>query len=110
MPHICCKDLRTVILDELHAMVTSKRGVLLSLALTRVATHAPQARRIGLSATVADPDALRAWLAPAGQPPVPLVMGQPGAPPHIRILKSAERVPWSGHSSRLCHPGTSTTS
>ncbi|MGL4527086.1 MAG: DEAD/DEAH box helicase, partial [Aestuariivirga sp.] len=98
------KDLRTVILDELHAMVTSKRGVLLSLALTRVAAHAPQARRIGLSATVADPDALRAWLAPAGQPPVPLVMGQPGAAPHIRILKSAERVPWSGHSSLYAIP------
>ncbi|MGL4296169.1 MAG: ligase-associated DNA damage response DEXH box helicase [Aestuariivirga sp.] len=98
------KDLRTVILDELHAMVTSKRGVLLSLALTRVAAHAPQARRIGLSATVADPDALRAWLAPAGQPPVPLVIGQPGAAPHIRILKSAERVPWSGHSSLYAIP------
>ena len=98
------KDLRTVILDELHAMVTSKRGVLLSLALTRVAAHAPQARRIGLSATVADPDALRAWLAPAGQPPVPLVMGQPGAAPNIRILKSAERVPWSGHSSLYAIP------
>jgi ATP-dependent helicase Lhr and Lhr-like helicase len=98
------KDLRTVILDELHALVTSKRGVLLSLALTRVAAHAPQARRIGLSATVADPDALRAWLAPAGQPPVPLVMGQPGAAPNIRILKSAERVPWSGHSSLYAIP------
>jgi ATP-dependent helicase Lhr and Lhr-like helicase len=98
------KDLRTVILDELHAMVTSKRGVLLSLALTRVAAHAPQARRIGLSATVADPDALRAWLAPAGQPPVPLVMGQPGAAPNISILKSAERVPWSGHSSLYAIP------
>ena len=66
--------------------------------------HAPQARRIGLSATVADPDALRAWLAPAGQPPVPLVMGQPGAAPNIRILKSAERVPWSGHSSLYAIP------
>ena len=98
------KDLRTVILDELHAMVTSKRGVLLSLALTRVAAHAPQAIRIGLSATVADPDALRAWLAPAGQPPVPLVMGQPGAAPNIHILKSAERVPWSGHSSLYAIP------
>ncbi|MFO1123647.1 MAG: ligase-associated DNA damage response DEXH box helicase [Hyphomicrobiales bacterium] len=98
------KDLRSVILDELHAMVTSKRGVLLSLALTRVATHAPAARRIGLSATVADPDALRAWLAPSGQPPVPLVMGQPGARPNIRILKSVERVPWSGHSSLYAVP------
>jgi ATP-dependent Lhr-like helicase len=60
------KGLRMVILDELHALVTSKRGVLLSLALTRVQSHAPEAIRIGLSATVADPDALRAWLVPAG--------------------------------------------
>ncbi len=100
------KDLRTVILDELHAMVTSKRGVLLSLALTRVAAHAPQARRIGLSATVADPDALRAWLAPAGQPPVPLVMGQPGAAPHIRILKSVGARALVRPFLALCHPGT----
>ena len=41
------KGLRTVILDELHSLVTSKRGVLLSLALSRVATHAPNARRSG---------------------------------------------------------------
>ncbi len=92
-------DLSCIVLDELHAIVTSKRGVLLSLALTRVSSHAPQARRIGLSATVADPDALRAWLVPSGMPPAPLVMGAAGAPPHIRILKSVERVPWSGHSS-----------
>jgi ATP-dependent Lhr-like helicase len=94
------KGLRMVILDELHSLVTSKRGVLLSLALTRVLAHAPEARRVGLSATVADPDALRAWLVPTGEAPAPLVLGQPGAPPNIRILKSAERVPWAGHSSR----------
>lgn len=98
------RDLRTMILDELHSLVTSKRGVLLSLALTRIAAHAPQARRIGLSATVADPDALRAWLVPAGDAPAPLVMGQPGAPPRIRILKSVEHVPWSGHSALYAIP------
>jgi ATP-dependent helicase Lhr and Lhr-like helicase len=96
--HMLC-HLKTVILDELHSIVTSKRGVLLSLALTRIATHAPSARRIGLSATVADPDALRAWLVRAGTEPAPLVLGQAGAEPNIRILKSVERVPWSGHSS-----------
>ncbi len=32
MLRILLKDLRSIILDELHAMVTSKRGVLLSLA------------------------------------------------------------------------------
>ena len=94
------RHLKSIILDELHSLVTSKRGVLLSLALSRVQSFAPEARRIGLSATVADPEALQSWLAPTGNRPVPLVMGSAGAPPLIRILKSAERVPWSGHSSR----------
>ena len=94
------RNLRCVIIDELHALVTSKRGVHLSLALTRVRTHAPSARIFGLSATVADPDALRAWLAPAGQPPVALVTGTPGTPAKVSILASVTRVPWSGHSSR----------
>ena len=94
------RHLKSIILDELHSLVTSKRGVLLSLALSRVQSFAPDARRIGLSATVADPEALQSWLAPTGNKPVPLVMGSAGAAPLIRILKSAERVPWSGHSSR----------
>ncbi len=98
------RNLRSVIIDELHSLVHSKRGVLLSLALTRVRTHAPATRFVGLSATVADPDALRAWLAPAGKTPVPLVTGKPGAPPSIHILESVERVPWSGHSSRYAIP------
>jgi ATP-dependent Lhr-like helicase len=94
------RHLKSIILDELHSLVTSKRGVLLSLALTRVQSFAPNARRIGLSATVADPEALQSWLAPTGNGPVPLIMGNTGAQPIIRILKSAEHVPWSGHSSR----------
>jgi ATP-dependent Lhr-like helicase len=46
------RGLKTIIIDELHSLVTSKRGVLLSLALAAVAGYAPTARRIGLSATV----------------------------------------------------------
>ena len=53
------RHLKSIILDELHSLVTSKRGVLLSLALARVQSFAPSARRIGLSATVADPEALQ---------------------------------------------------
>ena len=96
--------LRCVILDELHALVPSKRGALLSLALTRVRAHAPTARMVGLSATVADEDALRHWLAPVGKPPVALVKGASGAPPDITILKSEQRVPWAGHSARYAVP------
>ena len=98
------KNLRTIILDELHSIVTSKRGVLLSLALARVHTLAPDAIRIGLSATVADSDALRCWLVPSGATPAPLVLGQSGARPNIRILASVARVPWSGHSAIYAIP------
>jgi ATP-dependent Lhr-like helicase len=96
------EGLSVIVLDELHSLVNSKRGVLLSLALSRVHTLAPEARRIGLSATVADADALRAWLVPQRegmQAMADLVLGTPGAPPEIQILKSAEHVPWAGHSS-----------
>jgi len=96
--------LKVIILDELHSIVASKRGVLLSLALAAVQSFAPGARRIGLSATVADPDALRGWLVPSGTPQALLVLGGPGAKPNIHILKSQERVPWSGHSSRYAIP------
>ncbi len=98
------RSLKCIIIDELHSLVASKRGVLLSLALTRVRSHAPATRMVGLSATVADPDALRAWLATAGTPPVPLVTGIAGAMANIRILESVARVPWSGHSSRYAVP------
>ena len=94
------RSLKCIIIDELHSLVTNKRGVLLSLALTRVRALAPSLRLVGLSATVADPDALCSWLAPTGTPPVPLVIGKPGAPPTIHVMESDERVPWSGHMTR----------
>ncbi|MCX2723628.1 ligase-associated DNA damage response DEXH box helicase [Roseibium salinum] len=97
-------SLRTVILDELHALVTSKRGDLLALGLARLRRLAPGLRTIGLSATVAEPDDLRAYL--VGQPDTDkralahVVEVTGGAQPDISILDSEERLPWSGHSSR----------
>ncbi len=64
-------DLDTVILDELHALVTSKRGDLLSLGLARLRNLAPGLKTIGLSATVADPDDLRGFLVGQGRQPRP---------------------------------------
>ena len=97
-------DLSVIILDELHALAPSKRGALLSLGLARLMQLAPQCRRIGLSATVADPDALRAFLMPQGAAGTSalseMVTGDPGVQPHIDVLSSEERVPWSGHSAR----------
>ncbi|MBD2748545.1 ligase-associated DNA damage response DEXH box helicase [Microvirga sp. BT688] len=58
------QHLRRVVLDELHSLVTSKRGDLLSLGLARLMTIAPQVTAVGLSATVREPDDLRRYLVP----------------------------------------------
>jgi ATP-dependent Lhr-like helicase len=58
--------LRQVVLDELHALVTSKRGDLLSLGLARLYALAPDLAAIGLSATVREPDDLRRYLVARG--------------------------------------------
>jgi ATP-dependent Lhr-like helicase len=97
-------QLRFIVFDELHALIASKRGALLSLGLAAIMRHAPEAVRIGLSATVAEPDLLRAWLmaqTPGATPALAeLVLGQSGAAPDISILRSDARIPWSGHTSR----------
>jgi ATP-dependent Lhr-like helicase len=94
-------NLRRVVVDEVHAFASGKRGDLLSLCLARLQALAPDMRRVALSATVADPDSYRAWLAPDGDiDAVELVLGEPGADPDITILLPEGRVPWSGHSGR----------
>jgi ATP-dependent Lhr-like helicase len=96
------QGLKTVVVDEIHAFATGKRGDLLSLALSRLQMLAPGLRRVGLSATVADPEAFQGWLAPHGDAEtVTLVRGDPGAEPHVAImLPEDETIPWAGHSGR----------
>src|SRR5262249_48945620 len=90
-----------VVLDELHSLVTSKRGDLLSLGLARLFALAPGLTTIGLSATVAEPDDLRRYLVP--QTPKPsladLIVAGAGAAPQVTMLDTEERLPWSGHSA-----------
>ena len=96
---------RTLIIDEVHAFGTGKRGDLLQLSLARLQRLAPGMRRVALSATVAEPERWKAWLAPGSDPAlVTLVEGDPGADPDIRILLPEGRVPWSGHSGKYAVP------
>jgi ATP-dependent Lhr-like helicase len=95
-------SLRRVVLDELHALVTSKRGDLLSLGLARLFALAPGLTSVGLSATVAEPDDLRRYLRPQsgrGLSLADLVVAEEGAPPDVTMLDTAERLPWAGHSA-----------
>ena len=99
-------DLKYVVLDELHSLVTSKRGHLLSLGLARLRRLCGNPINIGLSATVADPDGLRRWLV-AQNPPgamAEIVAVSGGAKPEITILETEERVPWAGHSALYAMP------
>jgi ATP-dependent helicase Lhr and Lhr-like helicase len=95
------ENLRMIVVDELHGFAKEKRGDLLSLSMTRLQTLAPGLRRVGLSATISDPDAYRSWLAPdADMELVDLVIGDPGAEPDLSILIPENKIPWGGHSGR----------
>ena len=92
---------QTVIVDEIHAFATTKRGDQLALALSRLQHLAPGLRRVGLSATIADPEAYQGWLAPdADAASVTLVTGDPGAAPVVEIIVPEDRIPWAGHNGR----------
>ncbi len=98
--------LKRVVVDEVHAFANGKRGDLLALALARLQALAPQMQRVALSATLAEPDAYRRWLAPGGDAAaVALVEGEEGAPPELEIVLPEEaRVPWGGHAAAWAVP------
>src|ERR1700755_34047 len=78
------EGLKTVVLDELHALYNSKRGDLLALGLARLSQLAPGHRRVGLSATVADPTPLQRFLVPQpmdGEALAELVVAKGGGRP-----------------------------
>lgn len=98
------EDLSCVIVDEIHAVHSSKRGDLLALDLARLQIFAPRLRRVGLSATVNDPAVIQRWLSPSPlrgyETGVDLVLGQGGAAPVVDVLLSEGRVPWAGHTAQ----------
>ena len=95
------ENLSCVVLDEIHTLHSSKRGDLLALDLARLQQHAPRMRRVGLSATVDDPEVIKRWMGTHdGDRPVDLVRGPAGAEPVVDMLLSEGRVPWAGHTAQ----------
>ena len=99
-------DLDTLILDELHALGGSKRGDLLALDIARLRHLATDLLCIGLSATVARPSELRAYLVPQTEPETAthlsgLAITAGGAQPNIEIVEiDSGELPWAGHTAR----------
>ena len=85
-------SLACIVIDEVHALAGTKRGDQLALGVARLAILAPNARRVGLSATVAHPDAIQAYTGASRRIDV-----ADGAPPALSITLPAGRLSWSGH-------------
>lgn len=97
--------LAAIVVDEAHALAGTKRGDQLALCLSRLAALAPGARRVGLSATVAHPEALRAWLSPTARAEdVRLVETRGGALPVFDLQLPEGRLPWGGHMGLASAP------
>ena len=81
-----------IVMDEVHALAGTKRGDQLALCVARMAVLAPTARRIGLSATVAHPEAIRAFTG-ANR----IIAAEGGEPPSLSIMLPSGRLSWGGH-------------
>jgi ATP-dependent Lhr-like helicase len=84
--------LACIIIDEVHALAGTKRGDQLALGVARLRTMAPHAQRIGLSATVAHPVAIQAYVGADRRIEV-----ADTAPPELSMMLPAGRLSWSGH-------------
>ncbi len=85
-------SLACVVVDEIHALAGTKRGDQLALCLARL-RGLSKTRVVGLSATVAYPEAMRAFIGPNAR----LVLAEDGAPPEVSMALPEGEIPWSGH-------------
>lgn len=94
-------DLRTIVIDEWHELMGSKRGVMMELALSRLKTISPHLRIWGISATIGNMEQS-----------MQILLGNFFTEQKIKVVKAniqkqieivsifpdeVERMPWSGH-------------
>jgi len=92
------QGLQSIVVDEWHELLGSKRGVLLQLCLARLRAVAPAVRTWGLSATLGNLGEARDVLLPHA-PDAPII---DAARPRSLTLETllpdeGERFPWAGH-------------
>jgi ATP-dependent Lhr-like helicase len=95
------QDLRTIVVDEWHELMGSKRGVQIELALSRLKTIAPKMKIWGISATIGNMDQA-----------MEVLLGNSYQGKNIEIIRAdikkdmeivsvlpdeLERIPWTGH-------------
>jgi ATP-dependent Lhr-like helicase len=98
--HEIFAGLQTVVVDEWHELLSTKRGVQTELALARLRALAPGLVAWGLSATLANlDDAIEALVSPAAAAAARLVHARVPRRVEIETLipRPMERFPWAGH-------------
>lgn len=98
--HEIFADLQTVVVDEWHELLSTKRGVQTELALARLRALRPGLATWGLSATLANLDDARAALVGAAAADrARLISARVPRSLEIETLIPApmERFPWAGH-------------
>jgi ATP-dependent Lhr-like helicase len=90
--------LQTVIVDEWHELLSSKRGSQIELAMARLRRFAPSVRTWGLSATIANADDAAAALVGTNAKPA-IVRAPIERPVIVEALRPRDirRFPWAGH-------------
>lgn len=94
------KHLRTVIVDEWHELLGSKRGIQTELALARISRIAPTVRRWGLSATIGNIDhAKYSLVGQSSSAPCSIIRSDQQRLIDIELVipQAIDRFPWAGH-------------
>jgi ATP-dependent Lhr-like helicase len=95
------KNLKTVVIDEWHELLGSKRGVLCELALCRLRGMNPQLRTWGISATIGNMEESLQVLLGETLHTKPNVFIRAAIDKKIEVLSvlpdEVETLPWAGH-------------
>jgi ATP-dependent helicase Lhr and Lhr-like helicase len=94
------RHVRSVVIDEWHELLGSKRGIQTELALSRLAALAPNHQRWAISATVGNPeDALASLVGTYSERRAITVTNHDRKPIEMSVLlpERVERFPWAGH-------------
>src|SRR6478735_7007208 len=96
------KELKSVVVDEWHELLGSKRGVLMELALSRLKTVAPGLKIWGISATIGNMEqSMQVLLGDYFQNKKKIKIIRAEIEKKIEIISvfpdEVERLPWSGH-------------